>query len=94
MSVKVGDTVYLWCHAYLRLVGRVGEVLGVRRVALENASKVLSDSEGDEQFFARGVAEGTVTAYIGHVSDVGYLGAFAFPHPLPGPKKKSHGRRS
>lgn len=84
MSVKVGDVVYLWAHAYLRLVGRVEAVLGQRRVSLSQASKILGDDGGDEAFFARGVAPGvTKTAYVGNVRDVGYLAAFDFPFTLP-----------
>ena len=88
MSIKPGDVVYLWVHAYSRLIGRVTAILGQRRVSLSDASKVLADSEGYESFFARGVdREKTQTAYVGTVKDVTYLEAIDFNHPLPEPKK-------
>lgn len=88
-GVKKGDVVYLWAHAYLRLIGRVEEVLGQRRVSLSSASKVIDDSGGDEEFFRRGVdPSATRTAYVGDAPDVAYLAAFAFPHDLPSRKKR------
>lgn len=87
MSVKVGDKVYLWCHAYLRLIGRVRAVLGSRRVSLEDASVIYGD-EGYQQLLGRGVKRGTTnSAYVGVVADTVYLAAFDFPHDLPGPKE-------
>lgn len=82
--VEIGDVVYLWVHAYLRLIGRVSAIHGQKRVSLEDASVVHADSEGYEQFFARGVdPEQTTTLFVGKVKDVTYLSAFDFPHPLP-----------
>lgn len=91
MAVEVGDVVYLQAHAYLRLIGRVSAVLGQRRVALSQASKVYSDDGNDEEFFTRGVdPASTRTAYVGEVPDVAYLAAFAFPFELPAGPKKQH----
>jgi hypothetical protein len=84
--VKVGDTVYLWSHAYLRVVGEVSEVLGQRRVSLVRASIVQGDSGNYTEFFGRGVSGKTEIQYIGTVGDIAYLAAFEFNHPLPGPK--------
>jgi hypothetical protein len=85
MTVKVGDVVYLWSHAYLRLIGRVTAILGQRRVSLSDASVVAADDGGYAGFFQRGVAAGgmTTTHYVGDVKDVTYLAAIDFPFSLP-----------
>lgn len=85
--MKSAKRTTFWAHAYLRMVGRVEAVLGQRRVSLSDASKILDDSRGDEEFFARGITRETKTAYVGNVPDVGYLGAFEFAHELPKRKK-------
>lgn len=83
MSVKVGSVCYFWCHAYLRIIGRVVAIHGSRRVALDCASIIHGD-EGYEQLMRRGVESGATNySYIGGVPDVAYLAAFDFPHPLP-----------
>ena len=86
MSVKVGDKVYLVAHAYYHVLGEVTEVLGVRRVALKDASYVYSCRRSWEEFFRDGVKTDTVTHYWGELPDVGYILAVKWNHELPRPK--------
>lgn len=87
MSIKIGDKVYLTAHAYFHYLGEVTEILGVRRVALKNASKIHSCSRSWEDFFRNGCKEDTTSNYVGNVLDVGYIDAIEWLHDLPKPKK-------
>jgi hypothetical protein len=88
MSVKVGDTVYLWAHAYLRVIGRVTAVLGTRRVSLDDASVILAEGNGYESLFTSGVTDSTTTQFVGVWKDISYLGAADFPFDLPKRRNK------
>jgi hypothetical protein len=87
MSVEVGMKVYVEAHAYHHYLGEVSEVLGIRRIALINASKVISCRRGWEDFFAQGCQNDTTTQYVGTVLDCGYIDVIAWNHDLPRPKR-------
>jgi hypothetical protein len=87
MSLKVGDKVYLEAHAYFHYLGEVSEVLGVRRVALKNASKIHNCKRPWEDFFRDGCKDDTKYDYVGNVLDTGYVDAIEWKHDLPKPKK-------
>lgn len=92
MSIKVGDRVYLIVHAYHHYIGEVVEILGVRRVALGNASKIHSCNRGWEEFFLEGIGDDTRYDYVGGMPDLAYMIAHEWNHDLPG-AKKTRGKR-
>ena len=89
MAMKVGDKVYLFVHAYYHILGEVTEILGVRRVALRNASLIWSCRRDWEQFFRDGCKNDTTSHYVGDVTDVGYFMACAWHHELLKLKRKA-----
>jgi hypothetical protein len=93
MAIAIGDKVYLEVHAYHHYLGEVSEILGTRRVALINASKIHNCSRSWEEFFRDGAGTDTTYDYVGDVLDAGYIDAIRWRHELPKPKKVDSGKR-
>lgn len=87
MAVHVGQKVYVEAHAYFHYLGEVSEILGTRRIALKNASKIHNCQRPWEAFFREGAKRDTRYDYVGNVLDVGYIDVIEWKHELPLPKE-------
>lgn len=88
MALKVGDKVYLIAHAYYHYLGEIAEVLGMRQVALKDASRIVASVPNDiEELHRTGVTAKTTTKYVGNVPSVSFISAEEWRHDLPRAKK-------
>lgn len=83
--IEIGKNYYFIKHAYYHYVGRVTEILGVRRVALDNVVQVHSSKKSWTEFFKSGFGVKGTTKYdiIGSSPDFEFLGCFDWPHEIP-----------
>jgi hypothetical protein len=65
----------------------VTEILGTRRLALKDASKIHNCQRSWELFFRDGCKSDTRYDYVGNVLDVGYIDVIEWNHDLPKPKE-------
>ena len=85
----VGGKYYIAAHAYHHFLGEMVEILGPRRVVLNNVSRVYSCARDWTSFFAEGAKKDTTCTYWPDGMEIdGYLFVVPWHHELPRGQKK------
>ncbi len=82
--MEVGKRYYFIAHAYHHFIGEVVEILGVKRVVLNNVVRVQSCRRGWTEFFRDGMKEDTTyTVWTDGHELPDWISATPWPHPIP-----------
>ena len=89
--MQPGDKFYFVAHAYHHLIGVVREVLGPKRVIIDNVIWVYSSAKSWTDFFSTGVGERETTYHLmpdGTEVD-GWILKYPWHHNIPKDRKYS-----